>query len=153
MAGLNSQIAIYALSDEDGVVRYVGKTVNPDNRLRQHIGISKKPRTPVQCWIKREMAQGRKVSLNVVAWVDEKFWRETERALIAGLRPYGRLLNLADGGDEPQRSSYPDAQARWRTKNTLRWGLKNGFVDERTKALMRSAAVAAPHWFGEWASV
>ena len=50
---------IYALLDpQTGVVRYIGKTIRPKERLKQHIDRSKKPRYKKECWIKSLINKG-----------------------------------------------------------------------------------------------
>lgn len=93
------KVAIYALKcPESGAVRYIGKANNPKNRLATHIRGARKRRTPVHCWI------GSLASppvMEVLEWVDAADWVAAERRLIAEYRMHARLLNLADGGDEP----------------------------------------------------
>ena len=95
-------VAIYSLRHpETGEIRYIGKSVNPENRLRQHIQDSKSRRNPVHCWIQSLTKVGLTPQMQVVRWVAEAEWQLHEIELIALHRKSGRLLNVADGGEEP----------------------------------------------------
>lgn len=99
--GKAAPVAIYALSDpETGEIRYIGKANNPRARLKSHIRDSRRRNTPVYCWIRRLQADGKEPAMSVVEWVDD--WMEAEKRQIASHREAGaRLLNLAEGGNEP----------------------------------------------------
>jgi hypothetical protein len=80
-----------------GELRYIGKANDPAKRLDQHMRDSRSRATPLYSWIRKHG----KPAL-VVLEADCPDWREAERRLIAKGRLDGlRLLNIADGGDEP----------------------------------------------------
>lgn len=93
---------IYALTDPNtNEVRYLGKANNVDARFKGHLRDMDRRKTPVYSWMRKlwESAKHPKVTTIAVCGND---WQATERLLIAGFRERGaRLLNLADGGDEP----------------------------------------------------
>lgn len=94
---------IYALIDpRDGAVRYIGKANDSAKRLKSHIRDARREarRTPVYAWIRKIVSMGMMPSFRVLETTDD--WKEAERRHIAEARARGeRLLNVADGGDEP----------------------------------------------------
>lgn len=91
--------AIYGLCDPvSGELRYIGKANDPQKRLKSHMRDCRHRATPVYCWIR---SLDERPAL-VVLEADCLDWKEAERRWIAKARAEGvRLLNLADGGDEP----------------------------------------------------
>ena len=98
-------VAIYALCDPGtGEIRYVGKANDPRARLKSHLRDAKRRATPVYRWISKLGKSNQQPRIQVLAWTDD--WRDEERRQIADLRAKGvRLLNVADGGDEPACSA------------------------------------------------
>ena len=94
--------SIYALTDpRTGAVRYIGKANDPAKRLKGHMRDARRRQTPVYAWINKLVRLGMAPGLLVLE-ADCADWRESERRLIAEARARGdRLLNVADGGDEP----------------------------------------------------
>lgn len=95
-------VELYALSDpETGEVRYLGKANDSQKRLKSHLRDSLRRRTPVYDWIRSLTVRG--LTPNVTVLMCAWDWREAERTLIAQARAEvgRRLLNVADGGDEP----------------------------------------------------
>jgi predicted GIY-YIG superfamily endonuclease len=90
---------IYGLCDADGTVRYIGKANNVEKRLASHMREKDRRDYPVYRWLRKN---GRpKIVVLHECGLDED-WREVERRLIAEARARGeKLLNVADGGDEP----------------------------------------------------
>lgn len=93
-------VAIYALSDESGRVRYVGKANDPDKRLASHFRDAQHRNTPICCWLRKRTRS--QVTLTVIEWCED--WKARERYWIEKYRAKGKILNLADGGDQPQAS-------------------------------------------------
>ena len=89
--------SIYGLFDATGELRYIGKSNNPKKRLGSHLRDAKRLKTPLYAWInKHGMPEMRVLEANCPDW------QEAERRHIADARARGeRLLNIADGGDEP----------------------------------------------------
>lgn len=89
---------IYGLFDpESGELRYIGKANNSAKRLKSHLREVRRRKTPLYNWLA-------KLELPPIVEVLERTcnWREAETRLIAEHRAKGtRLLNIADGGDEP----------------------------------------------------
>lgn len=92
---------IYALCDPDtGEIRYIGKANNSKRRLASHIRDSRRKNMPVHGWIRKLVDSGKMPELIVIELTYD--WCEAERRLIAKSRARGdRLLNVADGGNEP----------------------------------------------------
>lgn len=91
---------IYGLVDPRcGTVRYIGKANDIQGRLQKHISESRTLNRPVNCWVKKLLSLGLKPQVVLLEAADD--WVEAERRLIAEYRLKGRLLNLADGGDQP----------------------------------------------------
>lgn len=95
-ADTDSKVAIYALSDRDGVVRYIGKSTNPDARLHQHV--SAKNDLPVSRWVQKLRENGRRPQMRIIEWVGEDEWPQSEREWIAFYSTINPLLNIAAGG-------------------------------------------------------
>ena len=159
---------IYALCCPDsGEVRYIGKANCAKSRLKQHLRETRR-KTPVYNWIASLRKRGIAPTLTVLmsAWD----WKNAEKELIAQARADGlRLLNIADGGDEPycsieQRAengrnnankihSDPVRRRIWMAKKTIGDALKRGHLNEDTKAKLRLAAAKNPKLFGAWAGI
>ena len=163
--GESLRASIYGLYDKSGVLRYIGKAKDPVARLKSHMRDSRRRKTPLYDWINKHGVPEMRV-----LEADCKDWREAERRLIADAKANGeRLLNLAQGGDEPycprrvrqgngQRvaaaiHSNPDAKRIWDLKRKVGLALKEGYVSNRGRAKLRLAAVKAPQLFGVWADL
>ena len=158
---------IYGLHHpETGELRYVGKANHVQKRLKSHLRDARRRNTPLYCWMRTLSAPPR---IEVLEEVEDADWKEAERRLVAQHRANGRLLNLADGGDEPfcpkevraengrrnakARQIDPARKRLWAIKQSLGRALKDGVVAERTKVKLRAAAAKHPHLFGEWAHI
>jgi hypothetical protein len=97
-------------------------------------------------------------------------WREAERRLIAEARARGeRLLNVADGGDEPHCPTAtrakngravaaaiqadPTRRMIWDLKRRIGKDMKDGFVSNSARAKLRKAAQLRPDLFGVFANL
>lgn len=94
-------VEIYGLYDpRDGALRYIGKANNSAKRLAAHKRDAKRRDTPVYHWFRKLAASDMAPTVAVLCETDD--WKAAERRLIAEHRAAGaRLLNVADGGDEP----------------------------------------------------
>lgn len=102
-AALSGAVEIYGLIDPGtGALRYIGKANNSHKRLASHIRDSRRRSTPVYAWIRKLADFGLEPDLLVLSICGDESWQWEERRLIASARSQGlRLLNVADGGDEP----------------------------------------------------
>jgi hypothetical protein len=161
---------IYALVDpRDGDIRYIGKANNAAKRLKTHLLDSRRRDTPVYRWIRKLASMELAPAVRVLVTCDKGQWQSEERRLITALRPHCRLLNVAEGGDEPfcptetraangrrnaaSRSSTPLKRRVWELKREIGARLKSGEITESQRAKLRLAAAKAPHMFGQWAAV
>ncbi len=160
---------IYALCDPaTGEVRYIGKANNTIKRLAGHIRDARRRNTPVYCWIRSLMTDGRVPVARQIASAWD--WKEMEKACISQYRNDGaRLLNLADGGDQPSNTPEQRSESGARLnayllanpyekmlqdlKRRIANGLRNGHVSESAKAKLRLAAKRNPGRFGAWATI
>ena len=95
-------VFIYALIDpRTNEIRYIGKTTNPEARMRRHLRQSEliKPLHRAH-WIKSLVDNGHVPVMRVLETVDAQHWQESERRWIAKYREEGcRLVNMTPGGD------------------------------------------------------
>lgn len=107
---------IYALCDETGRVRYVGKTIRTiEQRFSQHRTASKRSRLPVGRWL-RKHPQATVRLLEVVPPGGD--WASRECAWI---QRHDNLLNLTDGGEGLAGHSF-SVNHRKRISNALKTG-------------------------------
>ena len=159
---------IYALCCPDtGEVRYIGKANDPLKRFKGHMRETRL-KSPLYSWIGKLRAAGKMPVMNVIASTIGE-WQECERVLISQYRESGRLLNLADGGDQPMCPTHVRAQNGknssklrvstelkkriFHSKQMIGIALKQGYVSEATKVKLRYCAMKRPDLFGLWASV
>jgi hypothetical protein len=91
--------SIYALTDPvTGEIRYIGKANDVQIRFKQHIRAAKKKSTPLYRWVNDLLDAGATPNVIVLETCDD--WEEAEQRLIAKHRIGGRLLNVAEGGQQ-----------------------------------------------------
>lgn len=168
---------IYAMCCPDsGEVRYIGKADNPSKRLATHLRDALRRDYPCSRWLRKLMASGKKPEMIILSEHLGDGWKQAEVEAIAKYRASGaRLLNVADGGDQPRatkaqlasngrevaRIIHGDAEKKklWALKRgageQLRWLEKNSTPErvERFKDTMRFAAMMRPSVFGKWAAI
>ncbi len=155
---------IYALCDpETGEVRYIGKSSDSHHRFKSHMRETRRD-YPLYRWINKLRKSGLCPKLKILFETDD--WEISEKLTIEKYRQSGRLLNVAEGGDQPYcsletrqkngkiraiaRVSTPEKARLWEIKQQLGILLKQGYVSEKTKEKMRYAATRKPELFGEW---
>jgi hypothetical protein len=91
---------IYTLSDPDSsVVRYVGKTNNIKERLRQHIYRSNRKKTHLDCWINSVLEGGNKPIIMEIDNCCDDEWEFWEKYWISQFKTWCfNLVNAAEGG-------------------------------------------------------
>lgn len=100
------RIELYALCCPDThEIRYIGKAKDSQQRLKKHLLDMRRRNYPVYCWMRKLAADDKKPALQVLEVVAPHEWADAERRLIAAYKASGRLLNVADGGDEPHCSA------------------------------------------------
>lgn len=157
---------IYALCDpRTGEVRYIGKA--NDSRKRYDAHMREKRRSyPVYLWRDKLLSIGLKPELKILE-SNCADWRESERVLIAEYRANGaRLLNVADGGDEPycsreqrsknaqklnkQKHSDPFLSKVHKIRLQVVALLKAGHVSQEARDAFKLCADVRPELFGMW---
>lgn len=92
-------VYIYTLSDENEV-RYVGKSKNPQLRLKKHLRECKQKRTAKEKWIYSLLTNGKKPILEILDEVHVSNWEQTEVYWIAQFKAWGfKILNSTSGGE------------------------------------------------------
>lgn len=93
-------VYIYSLSDENNVIRYVGKTNNIKDRIKRHINESKKCRTHKEKWIFNMLQNNLKPKIEIIEDVPYNEWERCEIYWISQLKCWGfNLLNGTSGGE------------------------------------------------------
>lgn len=111
------RVYIYALLDPiDDEIRYVGKSIQPKERLQNHC--AEKSVTWRTNWIRAVMARGHRPRLRILEILDrDDNWQQAERDWIARLRDEGaRLTNCTSGGD-----GVPDLPSDIRARISAVW--------------------------------
>jgi len=96
----STRAEIYSLRHPDtGEIRYIGKAANTYKRLKSHLRDSSRRNTPVYCWM-RSLGKPPHAIVEAVAIGPD--WQSLEKQVITQYKADGaRLLNVAEGGDEP----------------------------------------------------
>ncbi len=167
---MSQRVSIYALCDPiTEEIRYIGKANHPEKRLKGHMRETRR-RSPLYDWMGKLQGEGKVPKMIILEVCDETEWELIERKRIFENRLLGtRLLNLADGGDQPkttreqlsknavalnERLRNDPVASKIRTiKRMLSSALKKGYVLESTREKMREAARKNPKMFGQWASI
>lgn len=98
----DNSTAIYALCEDDGSPRYVGKTdYYLHVRHKGHLRDADKARLPVHRWIRKRIESGSRSVIRLLEYVPAGGdWAAAERRWIAEYRERGcNLLNLTNGGE------------------------------------------------------
>jgi hypothetical protein len=95
---MNKLNYIYGLSGNDGTIRYVGKSYNPNKRLREHLLESTKNvgNKHKNNWIKNLIKNGEEINVIILEECDENNWVEREKFWIKKLT---NLVNISEGGE------------------------------------------------------
>ena len=158
-------VFIYALTDPvTGEDRYVGKAKDINARRKAHIRDAKRRDTPVYEWVRGLLSQGLEPGIRLLETAPSDDWERAEIDWIARLRKSGNILNVANGGNQPQCShemSVRIGRHSARTRDPVIFSLnqkmgislKRGWVSETTKEKLRYAARKRPDLFGQYADI
>jgi hypothetical protein len=98
-------VAIYALVDTLGMVRYVGKTSGGlSERLITH------RKYPTNYMMAAWFETGEKIEIRAIEYVRRPQWEESERYWIRYFRDHGTLLNIAAGGKHKGAERDPEEE-------------------------------------------
>lgn len=128
--------SIYGLIDpRDRLLRYIGKSDAPHERLRQHIVESGREVHHRAHWIQALLRLGLMPEVVLLEQVAVEDWEQAERWWIAWFRALGaKLVNDTDGGDGGNIG--PEARERMAAK--IR-GVKRGPLSEAHRAAIGAA--------------
>ena len=108
-------IAIYTILDpRSEEVRYVGRTKNPNRRIREHL--SDPCSEGLRRWFSELSGLGLKPIMRIIEWCQISEWMERESFWIASYRKTNTmLLNVCSSGGGPTDSDYSaDVRAKMR---------------------------------------
>jgi hypothetical protein len=99
----DKRVEIYALIDpRDNALRYIGKANCSRKRLASHLRDMHVRNTPVYRWMRKLNGLGLRPSVEVLVSCPQNEWQGVEKRAIQFAKDSGaRLLNVAEGGDEP----------------------------------------------------
>lgn len=97
------EVYIYGLVDDlTGQIRYVGKTMNVNRRLRRHVNECFIHDSYKDRWVRNVINHGGTISIFIIDVVDENTWVYWEQHYISYFKFIGaKLTNGTNGGDEP----------------------------------------------------
>ena len=115
---MDKKTFIYGLySEDDGIIRYVGKADDPAYRLRRHIHQRNNSKTHKNCWIKKLLLEKKGIGYKILEEVDNDIWPEREKYWIS---QFDNLVNTSKGGlgggTIKYEISYEDCK-NWVSKN------------------------------------
>jgi len=133
---MENKVYIYSLSDPiTDEVRYIGKTIRPKQRYKEHIRNSKDKKTYSNCWINSLIKDGLKPILSILEECDESNWIEREKYYIS---INSNLTNLTEGGDGT--NGFKHSEYTKLKMSELRKGDGNNFYgkshDDKTKKIL-----------------
>lgn len=104
---MKKKVYIYGLYDiKKNIIRYVGKTVNIEHRLRSHLSETNRVKNHKNDWVNSVLKYGSKVNFRILEVCNENNWKEREREWIIKLRKENDLVNYTDGGDGNQTNRF-----------------------------------------------
>lgn len=151
-------VCIYGLLDpRDGQIKYVGKTKDLAQRMKDHLKDAKRSNTPKNAWLLKLGRLDLCPEMIVLEEVSKAMWPEAERRWIADMRKRGiPLKNICDGGegrtgplsDETKRKlSIANRGRKWTPEQRKRASeAQMGHrVSSATKERLRRAALGRKH--------
>lgn len=123
------------------VVRYVGKSVNPDNRRRAHVlaALRGDYNHRTARWIRKIAKAGHEPQLVILHEVAEgERWQDIERAFIASAKGRGWKLTNSTAGGEGLDFIDPEAEARYKANLSATMSALWSTPERRAEARLRS---------------
>lgn len=144
-------VYIYALKDPDTqAVRYVGKSIDPANRLRFHRSNLRRGCAPVQRWCVALRALGKTPLLELLETVQYGSGKEEEAAWIQHYQNAGAVLlnrySLSQGGEPNLCGSAPSLVASKRIHVTVKLPAD---LNEKFRQFLRQEGKTIQAWFDE----
>lgn len=151
-------VFIYALIDpETNEIRYIGKAVNPKNRLLGHLREAKKniKHNHKVHWIRKLLSKNLKPIVLTLEEVSEDIWREKEREYITFYKKQGfRLTNGTNGGEgisfwklleisKKRKGSHHSEETKNKIAATVKAGSKEKWTPELRAKLCASQQIAS----------
>jgi hypothetical protein len=127
-------VFIYVLCNPDRMPRYVGKAINPEQRLKSHMN-DKSSRRKAQ-WLRSLRARGLAPLLVVLESVPESEWEAAEARWIARFRKRGIDLHNHTAGGEGLKGADAALRAVISANQKLRWA--DPLRRERALAALRA---------------
>lgn len=120
-------------------IRYIGKSTNLDNRLRDHLSRSKRLITHKDKWINFLLSKNLKPVLEIIDIIEEENWKFWEQHYISLFKSWNfNLTNGTNGGDGGSFKKHTDIS---KLKMSLsRKGKKRKLFSEETKLKMSISA-------------
>lgn len=116
-------VYIYALADREGIIRYVGKSINPENRYRAHI--NDKSKSYKSSWLK---SIDYKPEMFILDEVNEEDWEFWEIFWINLIKSFGhKLTNLTNGG------------------HSIHFNMYNRDIQEKRKRSLKGRSLSEEH--------
>lgn len=133
-------VFIYTISDPiTNNIRYIGKTIDIKNRIKDHIKKSKNKKTHKDKWISSLLSMGRVPEILILDMVAKEDWMFWEKFYISLFKGWGfSLVNHTDGGDGGSFKNHTDETKLKMSKSRL--GKKREpFTEEHKLRLSESA--------------
>ena len=98
-------VYIYALTDNENTVRYVGKTNNPHKRRLKHISDAKNlVGNRHKCnWIRKVIKSGNSINIKILETCKDEDWINREKFWISQFK---NLVNISEGGESGGNKKY-----------------------------------------------
>lgn len=99
LAHINGMVSIYVLWTDGEGIRYVGKTIYPSKRFKEHL-VDRRGNRYCSKWVQKKKLENIEIKMNIIEICEEKNWEERERFWIKKYREDNcKLTNISDGGD------------------------------------------------------
>jgi group I intron endonuclease len=140
----NFKTYVYSLVDPiTEEVRYIGKTINPKQRLGAHIRSGYKKGNHKECWIYGLLEQGLKPKMYIIEECLDNSWIEREKYYI---RTIPNLTNHTEGGDSPSGHKMSDVTRKKMSES--RMGENNPFFgkshSDESRELISKSIIKIP---------